>query len=109
MAHIDLYFFYDIDVVIPVVEIFANDLPLARVQDTMFRFGRAYPNYWTQDGHGGHCLAHAEWLDADGQVLARSDYEQRDKYLAHVARYPVGALRRPLDPSAPAVDARALR
>ena len=87
VAHIDLYFFYDIDVVIPVVEIFAEDLPLARVLDTMFRFGRAYPNYWTHDGHGGHCVGYAEWLDADGEVVARSDYEQREKYLAHVARY----------------------
>src|SRR5512134_3862582 len=29
VAHVDLYFFYDIDVVILVVEIFADDLPLA--------------------------------------------------------------------------------
>ena len=87
VAHIDLYFFFDIDIVIPVVEIFADDLPLARVLDTMFRFGRAYPNYWTHDGHGGHCLGYAEWLGADGEVVARSDYEQREKYLAHVARY----------------------
>ncbi|MCC6196439.1 MAG: hypothetical protein IT518_18460 [Burkholderiales bacterium] len=86
VAHVDLCFFYDLDVVILIVELFANDLPLARVQDAMFRFGRAYPNYWT-DNRGGHCLVFAEWLGADGAVLARSDYEQREKYLAHVGRY----------------------
>jgi hypothetical protein len=87
VAHIDLCFFYDLDIVILIVEIFADDIPLARVQETMFRFGRAYPNYWTEDGRGGHCLAHAEWLATGGEVLARSDYEERDKYLAHVGRY----------------------
>ena len=87
VAHVDLCFFYDIDIVILIVEIFGGDLPLSRVQETMFRFGRAYPNYWTGGNHGGHCLAYAEWLNADGEVLARSDYEQREKYLAHVGRY----------------------
>ncbi len=87
VAHVDLCFFYDIDIVILIVEIFAEDLPLTRVQDTMFRFGRAYPNYWTKEGRGGHCLARAEWLGTDGEVLASSDYEQREKYLAHVGRH----------------------
>ena len=41
VAHVDLYFFYDIDVVILTVEIYAEDLPLPRAQDTLFRFGRA--------------------------------------------------------------------
>jgi len=87
VAHIDLVFFFDIDIVILIIEIFADDLTLTQAQETMFRFGRAYPNYWAADGHGGHCLAYAEWLGPDGEVVARSDYEQRDKYLAHVGRY----------------------
>jgi hypothetical protein len=86
VAHIDLYFFYDIDVVILVVELVARDMSLARVQDTMFRFGRAYPNYWEESGAGGHCLERVEWLGTDGQVLAVSDYEQRKDYLAFVGR-----------------------
>jgi hypothetical protein len=45
VAHVDLYFFYDIDIVILTVEIFADDLPLTRVQDTMFRYARGYPTY----------------------------------------------------------------
>ncbi len=86
VAHVDLCFFYDIDVVILVVEIFANDLTLTLVQDTMYRFGRAYPTYW-EDGRAGHCLERAEWLSADGKVLAVSDYEERDQYLSTVGRF----------------------
>ncbi len=87
VAHVDLCFFYDIDVVILIVEIFATDLSLAQALDALHRFGRGYPTYWQDDGIGGHCLACAEWLDTDGNVLATSDYEQRERYLAFVGRY----------------------
>ena len=87
VAHVDLYFFYDIDVVIPVVEIFADDISLAQAEDTMYRFGRAFPNYWDGEGRGGHCLELAEWLSADGAVLAVSDFEQREKYLSFVGSH----------------------
>src|SRR5690349_15698012 len=33
VAHVDLYFFYDIDVAILVVEVFADDLPLPQAQN----------------------------------------------------------------------------
>ena len=79
VAHVDLYFLYDIDVVTLVVEIFADDLSLTRAQDAMYRFGRAYPTYWAEGGRGGHCVMLAEWLGADGSVLAVSDYEERQK------------------------------
>ncbi len=84
IAHIDLYFFFDCDVVIPVIEIYADDLTLQEAEDTMYRFGRAFPNFWDREGRGGHCVERAEWLAADGSVMAASDYEQREKYLAHV-------------------------
>ena len=71
VAHIDLCFFCDIDVVILVVEIAITDVSLSRVQETIFRFGRAYPTYWA----------------ADGSVLAVSNYEQRDQYLSHVGQH----------------------
>ncbi len=87
VAHVDLCFFYDIDVVILVVEIHARDLSLTLTQETMYRFGRAYPTYWDESGHGGHCLERAEWLSADDKVLAVSDYEQRDRYLSFVGRH----------------------
>lgn len=86
VAHVDLYFFYDIDVVIMTVEVFADDLDLAVVQEVLFRFGRSYPASWDQDGQGGHCLGKVEWLDGAGGVLAVSDYDDQDKYLSFVGR-----------------------
>lgn len=87
VAHVDLYFFYDIDIVILAIEIFADDLPLACVEDTMLRFARGYPTYWESEGHGGHCPKKVEWLAKDGTVLASSDYEYRQKYLSFACQY----------------------
>lgn len=87
IAHTDLYFFYDIDVVILTIEIYADEIPLARAQDTLFRFGRGYPTYWEPEGRGGHCPKYVEWLSATGTVLAVSDYEKREKYLSFVCRH----------------------
>ena len=87
VAHVDLYFFYDIDIVILAIEIVADDLPLDCVEDTMLRFARGYPTYWESDGHGGHCLKKVEWLARDGTVLASSDYEHREKYLSFACQY----------------------
>ncbi|HEU0199309.1 MAG TPA: CorA family divalent cation transporter [Burkholderiaceae bacterium] len=87
IAHVDLYFFFDLDIVIPVIEVFGADLDLATTQDILFRFGRAYPPYWDADGRGGHCPWLVEWLGASGEVLARSDYERRERYLTFVCEH----------------------
>ena len=87
VAHVDLYFFYDLDVTVLTIELYGSDLDLQVVQDLMFRFGRAYPVYWEADGSGGHCLQRVEWLAADGSVLAASDYEDRGRFLRHVCEY----------------------
>jgi hypothetical protein len=87
VAHVDLYFFYDVDIVLLVVEIFADGLSLSRAQEAMYRIGRAYPIFWAEGGRGGHCVESAEWLDRDGAVLAVSDYEQREKYLSFVSAH----------------------
>jgi hypothetical protein len=87
IAHVDLYFFFDLDVVIPVVEIFGADLDLATAQDILFRFGRAYPPSWEADGRGAHCPWLVEWLGSDGEVLSKSDYEERAKYLGFVCEH----------------------
>ncbi len=87
VAHVDLYFFLDADVAILVVEFYADDISLERAQETLFRFGRAYPAWWTAAGEGGNCPKRVEWLDASGSVLAASDYERKADYLAHVAKY----------------------
>ena len=45
VAHVDLYFFYDIDIIILAVEFFAHDLPLPLAQKALFKLDRAYPAF----------------------------------------------------------------
>jgi len=87
VGHIDLYFFLDADIALLAFELFIDDLPLDRAQDTMFRFGRAYPGFWDETGEGANCPRRVEWLDAEGAVRAVSDYGERRRYLEHVARH----------------------
>jgi hypothetical protein len=87
VEEVALYFFLDADVAILTVELHANDIPIERAQDMVFRFGRAYPAWWTSTGEGGNCPRRVEWLDAAGSVLASSDYEQKQNYLGQVAKY----------------------
>jgi hypothetical protein len=87
VTHADLYFFLDADIAILALELHADNLTLDRVQDTLFRFGRAYPAYWERDGRAGNCPRGVEWLDANGKSLAASDYDARSKYLEHVKKY----------------------
>jgi hypothetical protein len=86
VRHVDLYFFYDVDLVILAVEVSGSNLPLDVVQDSLHRLGRAYPAGWTEQGDGLNCPRKVEWLAADGRVLATSDYEARTQYLASVCR-----------------------
>lgn len=87
IAHIDLIFFYDIDVVLLNVEVYADDLTLPQAQELLYRFGRAYPAGWDKHGDGLHCLHRLEWLAADGAVLAASDSGDCDKFLSFVAQH----------------------
>ncbi|QLI83337.1 hypothetical protein HZU75_16740 [Chitinibacter fontanus] len=87
VAHIDLYFFYDVDVVILAFEIVGENLPLKRVQDALFRFGRAFPAQWDEDSTAANCLRKVAWLNASGEVISESDYEDRAGYLAHLGQY----------------------
>lgn len=87
LDEVGLYFFLDADVAILAVELRANDIALERAQDMVFRFGRAYPAWWTSTGEGGNCARRVEWLDAAGAVLATSDYGEKQNYLSHVAKY----------------------
>jgi hypothetical protein len=87
IVHVDLYFFFDIDIAILALEVAADDIELGVAQEALFRFGRAYPAYWEDDRRGGHCPWLVEWLCPKGEVLARSDYEKREKYLSFVARH----------------------
>lgn len=87
VARVDLYFFYDLDIAILVVEIGAADIRLSRAQDTLFRLGRTYPAFWDGEGNAGNCARRVEWLDAAGEVLSASDYERREEYLAYVCEH----------------------
>ena len=87
VVHVDLYFFYDVDLVLLNVEVAGADLALADAQDLLYRFGRAYPAGWDAQGRALHCMSNVEWLGRDGRVLASSDAQQRDAFLAHVAEH----------------------
>ena len=80
-----LYFFYDIDVALAVLEVAGKDIPLETAVEIMDRFGRPYPPAWEGDGRGAHCLHSVEFwgLDSTGApaLLSTSDYEDREKYL----------------------------
>src|SRR6476659_784325 len=86
-THIDLHFFYDIDIVLLTVGIAGTDLSLYDCEDTMYRFARAYPAGWEDNGEGLHCMFRVEWLASDGTVLATSDTEQQQKFLSFVAQH----------------------
>ncbi|HMO49014.1 MAG TPA: hypothetical protein PKB14_23695 [Rubrivivax sp.] len=87
VVHADLYFFFNIDLVMLNVELGASGLPLPQAQDLLYRFGRAYPAGWDAQGQALHCMHSVEFLDADGRVLAQSDAQQRELFLAHVAEH----------------------
>jgi hypothetical protein len=85
IVHADLYFFLDVDLVLLNLELSADNLALAQVQELLYRSGRGYPAGWDADGQALHCLAQAEWLDAQGEVLVRSDAHDREAFMSHVA------------------------
>ena len=87
IAHIDLYFFYDVDVVILAVEVFGENLPFEIAQDVLFRFGRAYPPAWESLSRASTCARNVEWLDASGNVLAASDMCEKSRFLEFVCEH----------------------
>jgi hypothetical protein len=87
IVHADLYFFFDVDLVLLNLEVSTGDLSLVQAQELLYRFGRGYPGGWDDQGQALHCLAEVEWLAADGRVLARSDAKDRELFLAHVCEH----------------------
>jgi hypothetical protein len=87
VKHVDLYFFFDLDVVMLNVEVHADDLPLGLASELLYRFGRGYPSGWDAQGQALHCMASVEWLGAGGAVLARADWDRPEAFLAHVAEH----------------------
>jgi hypothetical protein len=87
VQHVDLYFFFDIDIVMLVVEVAADELPLSRVQEVLYRFGRASPAGWNADGNAQSCLRDCSWLGHAGEVLASSDLNDRATYLRYTGQH----------------------
>ncbi len=87
VGHVELYFFYDIEVILLAVEIFADNLSLHQAQHTLYGLGRAYPLDWESRGAGSHCPDRVEWIASNGEVLAASDYDKQERYLAFVAQH----------------------
>lgn len=83
VEHIELWFFEDINVTFLKLELSGADLPFAQVCDLLYRSGRAYPTGWDEEGHAKHNVHRAEWLSADGEVLAVSDSGNRKKFLSY--------------------------
>ncbi len=87
VEHIELWFFDDINVAFLKVELSGSDLPFADVCDLLYRFGRAYPTDWDSEGNGKHNALRAEWLDAEGRVLAASDSADQQKFLSYTRKH----------------------
>ena len=81
VARIELSLLDDVDAAMLQVELHTQDLSLEVAHDLLYRFGRAYPTGWDEDGNGVHNALQVQWLDAEGKVLASSDADQRDKFL----------------------------
>lgn len=82
-----LHFFFDVDIVLLVLEVGTGDLPFDAAQDLLYRFGRAYPAGWDDEGNALHCMHGVEWLDAEGRTLARSDAQERQAFIDQVVRH----------------------
>jgi hypothetical protein len=76
-----LYFFYDIDVAVAVLEVAGKDIPLAQSVELMDRFGRPYAPAWESLDRGAHCPHRVAFLGHDGALLSQSDYGDRDKFI----------------------------
>ena len=80
-----LYFFYDIDIALAVLEVAGENIALDTAVEIMDRFGRPYPPAWEADGGGAHCLYSVEFWGSDdaggATLLSKSDYGDREKYL----------------------------
>ncbi|HEX9474093.1 MAG TPA: CorA family divalent cation transporter [Steroidobacteraceae bacterium] len=92
VGRIELLFFLDADIALLVFEMHASDLPLELAQDVLFRFARAYPGFWDECGDGGNCPHLVELCDAQGKVLAASDYGDTAHYLGFIAQHRVAAI-----------------
>lgn len=76
-----LYFFYDLDVAVAVLEVAGKNIPLAQAVELMDRFGRPYAPAWESSDRGAHCPYRVAFRRHDGALLSQSDYGDRDKFI----------------------------
>lgn len=84
VGDVRLYFFYDMDVALLTFEVFANNISLEMAIETLDRFGRPYPPSWDAKSQGNHCTREVRFFDHTGELIAASDYCDREKYLSLV-------------------------
>ncbi len=84
LVHVDLIFFYDIDLVLLNLELAGGPLPLDQVQELLYRLGRAYPGGWDAAGEPLHAVSACRFLDAEDRELARSDAREASRFIQHV-------------------------
>ena len=76
-----LYFFYDIDIAIAVLEVAGKNIALADAVEIMDRFGRPYAPGWESNNQAAHCPYRVAFRDHAGVLLSQSDYADRDKFV----------------------------
>jgi CorA-like Mg2+ transporter protein len=76
-----LYFFYDVDVAVAVLEVAGKDIPLEDAVEIMDRFGRPYAPAWDGENQGAHCPHRVAFFGHDGGLLTQSDYGDREKFI----------------------------
>jgi hypothetical protein len=84
VGDVRLYFFYDMDVAILTFEVFAKNISLQQTVEMLDRFGRPYPPSWDESSQGNHCTREVRFFDHGGDLIAASDYCDREKYLSLV-------------------------
>jgi hypothetical protein len=87
VGDINLYFFLDADIAIVTFEMHTAEISIQQAQDLLFRFGRAYPAFWTSEPGTDSCPHKVQWLGQGGEILATSDFEDREKYLGFVGQF----------------------
>jgi hypothetical protein len=75
-----LYFFYDVDVAVAVLEVSARDVPLDDAVEFMDRFGRPYAPAWDAKNQGAHCPYEVAFYGEGRTLLSQSDYGDREKF-----------------------------
>ena len=88
IAHVDLFYFFYLDVVVLTVEIQASDIPLDCAQETLFRLGRAYPIYWGAQWRRRALPEARRMAVGRGRGAGELDYELQARFLAHVQPVP---------------------